>query len=410
MTITVSTDGSALGNPNGPMGWAWADHTPHAGGTPGHEHEGDCDAGGASNGTNQIGELCAVLEALRAHPGAEPLVIESDSQYAINCSTTWVRGWKKHGWKNSQGKPVKNRELIAAIDHEISQRPGPVKFVWVKGHNNNPGNEKVDHLAHGYAGDCRSGVKPGYLPLEGWQSLLASEYAKGTVVPEDAHMLMEGKISAAEYHLGRAEDTGGVPSADSRQHTDSKQIAGGGPVSRTTSGTRHADSLAERLAEPEGVPDDLPDYRAAAGSTNVVNAGGTATAAAGKGNTASDTASVSDVAPAAIDSATTATAEATESGNSGAEASPAAASPAADQSVPVHSTAAASVTPTSSGANRLRPVPGLTLSGTLRFSPPPSSSPTYSGEPRHIHGLVEIDGYVQGDGSIELNGARFMLG
>lgn len=403
MTITVSTDGSALGNPNGPMGWAWADHTPHAGGTPGHEHEGDCDAGGASNGTNQIGELCAVLEALRAHPGAEPLVIESDSQYAINCSTTWVRGWKKHGWKNSQGKPVKNRELIAAIDREISQRPGPVKFVWVKGHNNNPGNEKVDHLAHGYAGDCRSGVKPGYLPLEGWQSLLASEYAKGTVVPEDAHMLMEGKISAAEYHLGRAEDTGGVPGAGDGQS------ANGGPVSRVSSGTRHTHSLADRLAEPEGVPDDLPDYRATAGSTDAVNAEGTATAAADKDNTASDTASVCDVASAPTDSAATA-AEATESGNSETASSPAASSPAADQAAPTHSTAAASVTPASSGANRLRPVPGLTLSGTLRFSPPPSSSPTYSGEPRHIHGLVELDGYVQGDGSIELNGARFMLG
>ncbi|MEE8726691.1 MAG: ribonuclease H [Bifidobacterium thermacidophilum] len=402
MTITVSTDGSALGNPNGPMGWAWADHTPHAGGTPGHEHEGDCDAGGASNGTNQIGELCAVLEALRAHPGAEPLVIESDSQYAINCSTTWVRGWKKHGWKNSQGKPVKNRELIAAIDREISQRPGPVKFVWVKGHNNNPGNEKVDHLAHGYAGDCRSGVKPGYLPLEGWQSLLASEYAKGTVVPEDAHMLMEGKISAAEYHLGRAEDTGGVPGAGDGQS------ANGGPDSRVSSGTRHTHLLADRLAEPEGVPDDLPDYRATAGSTNVVNAEDTATAV-NKDNTASDTPSVSDVAPAAIDSATTATAEAAESGNSETAASPAASSPAAGQAVPTHNTAAVSVTPTSSGANRLRTVPGLTLSGTLRFSPPPSSSPTYSGEPRHIHGLVEIDGYVQGDGSVELNGARFML-
>lgn len=71
MTITVSTDGSALGNPNGPMGWAWADHEPAAGGKPGHEHAGDCDAGGATNGTNQIGELCAVLEALRAHPGSE---------------------------------------------------------------------------------------------------------------------------------------------------------------------------------------------------------------------------------------------------------------------------------------------------------------------------------------------------
>ena len=97
MTITVSTDGSALGNPNGPMGWGWADHDLNAGGTPGHDHAGDCDAGGATNGTNQIGELCAVLEALRAHPGSEPLVIETDSQYAINCSTKWVHGWKKNG-------------------------------------------------------------------------------------------------------------------------------------------------------------------------------------------------------------------------------------------------------------------------------------------------------------------------
>ena len=70
MTITVSTDGSALGNPNGPMGWAWADHEQNAGGKPGHKHDDHgYDAGGATNGTNQIGELCAVLEALRAHPG-----------------------------------------------------------------------------------------------------------------------------------------------------------------------------------------------------------------------------------------------------------------------------------------------------------------------------------------------------
>lgn len=376
MTITVSTDGSALGNPNGPMGWAWADHTPHAGGTPGHEHEGDCDAGGASNGTNQIGELCAVLEALRAHPGAEPLVIESDSQYAINCSTTWVRGWKKHGWKNSQGKPVKNRELIAAIDREISQRPGPVKFVWVKGHNNNPGNEKVDHLAHGYAGDCRSGVKPGYLPLEGWQSLLASEYAKGTIVPEDAHMLMEGRISAAEYHLGRAEDTGGVPGAGDGQRADRGQSADGGPVSRTSSGSGRAESLAERLAEPEGVPDDLPDYHR------------TAEAATTDANNDANTVEPSTIEPA------------------GSTDDESAASTPDNQTVP----AASPTAPAPSGGYCPRVVPGLTLSGTLRFSPPPSSSPTFSGEPCPIHGLVEIDGYVQGDGSIELNGARFMLG
>jgi len=151
MTITVSTDGSALGNPNGPMGWAWADHEPAAGGKPGHEHAGDCDAGGATNGTNQIGELCAVLEALRAHPGSEDLVIETDSQYAINCSTKWVQGWKRNGWKNSQKKPVKNADLIRAIDNEIAHRAGSVRFVWVKGHAGNAGNEKVDELARTYA-------------------------------------------------------------------------------------------------------------------------------------------------------------------------------------------------------------------------------------------------------------------
>lgn len=105
-TITVSTDGSALGNPNGAMGWAWADHV-----------GGGCDAGGAGNGTNQIGELCAVLQALRTHKGADTLVIESDSQYAIKCSTVWLRSWKRNGWHNSQKQPVKNATIIKAIDY-----------------------------------------------------------------------------------------------------------------------------------------------------------------------------------------------------------------------------------------------------------------------------------------------------
>ncbi|NMN01399.1 ribonuclease HI [Bifidobacterium sp. DSM 109963] len=194
MTITVSTDGSALGNPNGPMGWAWADHAKNAGGAPGHDHdEHGYDAGGATNGTNQIGELCAVLQALRAHPGSEPLVIETDSQYAINCSTKWIKGWKKNGWKNSQKKPVKNAELIKAIDAEISKRAGSVEFHWVKGHAGNEGNELVDELARTYASDCRSGARDGYLPIEGWRSLLSSEYAEGTDVPPDVQLALSGR-------------------------------------------------------------------------------------------------------------------------------------------------------------------------------------------------------------------------
>ena len=157
--IVVSTDGSALGNPNGSMGWAWADHSDEIGTAHEHNHTGNADAGGASNGTNQIGELCAVLEALRAHPGSEDLTIETDSQYAINCSTTWIHGWKKNGWKNSKNEPVKNSDLIRAIDAEISKRKGSVKFVWVKGHAGNAGNEKVDTLARTYAEDCAKGAK-----------------------------------------------------------------------------------------------------------------------------------------------------------------------------------------------------------------------------------------------------------
>ena len=179
--LVVSTDGSALSNPNGPMGWAWADH-----------EGGDADAGGASNGTNQIGELCAVLQALRAHPGERPLVIETDSQYAINCSTTWVPGWKKKGWKNSQGKPVKNRPLIEAIDQEIQTRPGSVRFVWVKGHAGDTFNEKVDTLARGYATAAGKGEREGCLPIEGWRSLLASPYAKGTQVPSAVKAELDG--------------------------------------------------------------------------------------------------------------------------------------------------------------------------------------------------------------------------
>ena len=372
MTITVSTDGSALGNPNGPMGWAWADHTPHAGGQPGHEHPGDCDAGGATNGTNQIGELCAVLEALRAHPGSEPLVIETDSQYAINCATKWVHGWKRNGWKNSQKKPVKNAALIKAIDAELSKRAGSVKFVWVKGHAGNAGNEKVDELARTYAADCRSKARDGYLPKEGWQSLMSSEYADGLDVPGDAQMLLDGAISDADYHLGRgSQDDDG----ESRHATNHDRRP----------------SLAEMLTEPEGVP----DYPFAENTDDTINTATTDTA-------------TTDSSPEA-DEATAATARTADDAtrtivgdaNRTANESP--------QTAGHGATPDPSPTPTSGGTAARRSRSGLTVSGTLRFSPPPASSPTYNGSPRFIRGVIEVEGYVQGDGTLTLDEAVFRV-
>ncbi len=135
--IIVSTDGSCLRNPGGAIGWAWVDHQGGAGAS-----------GGAPSGTNQIAELRAVLEAVLAHPGEEHLLIESDSLYAIKCASEWIHGWRNNGWRTSNGSPVRNAELIAAIDRAIASRPGPVRFRWVRGHVGNYFNERADALAN----------------------------------------------------------------------------------------------------------------------------------------------------------------------------------------------------------------------------------------------------------------------
>lgn len=143
--ITVSTDGSCLRNPGGAIGWAWANH------------DGTHASGGAASGTNQIAELTAVLEAIHAHPGDEPLRIEADSQYAIKCSSEWVHGWKRKGWRTASGGPVQNLALIQAIDRAIAERPGPVAFAWVRGHRGDRFNERADELAGVAAREARDG-------------------------------------------------------------------------------------------------------------------------------------------------------------------------------------------------------------------------------------------------------------
>lgn len=133
--IIVSTDGSCLRNPGGAIGWAWVNHT------------GPSNSGGEPSGTNQVAELRALLEAVLAHPGDEPLLIESDSQYAIKCASEWLPGWKRKGWKTAGGTPVRNLDLVKSIDTAITERTGPVRFRWVRGHVGNHFNEAADALA-----------------------------------------------------------------------------------------------------------------------------------------------------------------------------------------------------------------------------------------------------------------------
>jgi ribonuclease HI len=94
-----------------------------------------------------MGELMAVLDLFRstAHVPQEPLHILCDSQYVINCVTKWMPGWKRKGWRKSDGKPVLNVDLLKQIDAAIVGRN--FTFEWVKGHAGHDLNEAADDRA-----------------------------------------------------------------------------------------------------------------------------------------------------------------------------------------------------------------------------------------------------------------------
>ena len=146
MTITAAADGSSLGNP-GPAGWAW------------YVDEDTWDAGGWPQGTNNIGELTAILRLLEATAETgEELHILADSQYAINVVSKWRLGWKKRGWTKADKKPIKNLELIQEIDRAMEGRR--VTFEWVKGHAGHRMNERADDLARACAEAYQAGRTP----------------------------------------------------------------------------------------------------------------------------------------------------------------------------------------------------------------------------------------------------------
>ena len=146
MTITAAADGSSLGNP-GPAGWAW------------YVDEDTWDAGGWPKGTNNLGELTAILRLLQATAETgEELHILADSQYAINVVSKWRLGWKKRGWTKADKKPIKNLELIQEIDRAMEGRR--VTFEWVKGHAGHRMNERADDLARACAEAYQAGRTP----------------------------------------------------------------------------------------------------------------------------------------------------------------------------------------------------------------------------------------------------------
>ena len=220
MTITAAADGSSLGNP-GPAGWAW------------YVDEDTWDAGGWPKGTNNLGELTAILRLLQATAETgDELHILADSQYAINVVSKWRLGWKKRGWTKADKKPIKNLELIQEIGRAMEGRR--VTFEWVKGHAGHRMNERADDLARGCAEAYQAGRTPEPGPGFGGGS---SRTTASTTQADDG----AASAGSADTHTASTSETPhDATSADA-------------PATASSSRGGSAEDTAPTSAEPQGV-------------------------------------------------------------------------------------------------------------------------------------------------------------
>ena len=246
MTITAAADGSSLGNP-GPAGWAW------------YVDEDTWDAGGWPKGTNNLGELTAILRLLQATAETgEELHILADSQYAINVVSKWRLGWKKRGWTKADKKPIKNLELIQEIDRAMEGRR--VTFEWVKGHAGHRMNERADDLARACAEAYQAGRTPEPGPGFGGGGARVS-------------------TSATQANEGEADAPTASPSATPHDAT-----AADAPATASSSRGSSAEDTAPssaKPAQPQGIAtSDVPATEPPSRSASANDAGPATTASA----------------------------------------------------------------------------------------------------------------------------------
>jgi ribonuclease HI len=189
VTLVAAADGSALGNP-GPAGWAW------------YVDDSCWASGGWPHGTNNMGELTAVLDLLEQTAGLDDdLLVYCDSTYVINAITKWMPSWKRRGWRKGDGKPVSNVEILQSLDRAMEGRR--VHFEWVRGHAGHAMNEAADRLANAAAVAFRDGRPPEAGPGFGGASRQPHAY-RPTPAPEpeaDLFSLVEESVLPDEEQV-----------------------------------------------------------------------------------------------------------------------------------------------------------------------------------------------------------------
>ena len=136
MNVTIYTDGACSGNP-GPGGYGAILMY--------GEHEREL-SGGDSNTTNNRMELMGVITALRALKRPCQVDLYTDSQYVVNAiEKGWARKWRANGWMRNKKDKALNPDLWQMLLELLDVHQ--VTFHWVKGHAENPYNNRCDELA-----------------------------------------------------------------------------------------------------------------------------------------------------------------------------------------------------------------------------------------------------------------------
>lgn len=142
MEVSIYTDGSARGNPDGPGGYGtilvYID-------SQGIEHKKELSAGYKKTTNNRM-ELLAAIVGFEALNRPCKVKLYSDSQYLVKAfNDHWIDSWIKKGWKRGKNEPVKNVDLWKRLMKAKEQHE--VEFIWVKGHAGHEQNERCDELA-----------------------------------------------------------------------------------------------------------------------------------------------------------------------------------------------------------------------------------------------------------------------
>lgn len=142
MLVKIFTDGAARGNPDGPGGYGvilqYVDRN-------GSLHEREFSQGYKKTTNNRM-ELMAAIVGLEALMRPCEVELYSDSKYLTDAfNKKWIDGWIKKGWKRGKNEAVKNTDLWKRL--LAAARPHSIRFIWVKGHDGHPENERCDQLA-----------------------------------------------------------------------------------------------------------------------------------------------------------------------------------------------------------------------------------------------------------------------